>query len=566
MAITFILVPNIVKIIYLGAILLLCPQASIFEQSSAMIYKYRKDLTGLMICLFLAAGQLINAEVNHPAGTDKSYAAYVRECMDLLMAYGTDTYGPEHTPVLVSILDVESRISPADPLELDEAWRVIRRERRNPAGANLLSDNALLKTMLYLSLVTGDASYEAFAGQYADYYLRNLVDSVGLIWWGWHRHYDVFLDSMDGHAGNHHEIHAINCINWEHLWQINGEAVEKEIEALWQWHVIDKHTGEINRHGDGLPGCDFSMSSGAIIEAFSFLYSKTKERVWLDRAKLLADYYWERRNRDTDLFPERPNAGWDRFDGSSFVTSIPGLYCHSLLKAYEMTGVSVFKDEATGLLKAYARYGFDETAGKFWGALRLDGTPLTGPMLLDDYAQYEPRGHLDLWEPYAAGYQYAIYTAQAYAFAYQFCQEPLFLTTAERFADWIMQSPPGSPETAQTWYREYSEKFAPKGTYAGKYGRTISFFIHMYIITREKKYLEEAEALADTAIGKLYHKGLFRGHPAKPYYEAMDGVGYLMYALLELDLVLTDPEKVLSDQAILIGKGENVTAMDLDNW
>jgi hypothetical protein len=88
----------------------------------------------------------------------------------------------------------------------------------------------------------------------------------------------------------------------------------------------------------------------------------------------------------------------------------------------------------------------------------------------------------------------------------------------------------------------------------------------MFIITREHKYLEEAISIADIAIDRLYHNGLFRGHPAKPYYEAMDGVGFLMYALLELDLVLKNPEKVLSDQAILIGKGIHKRVMALDNW
>ncbi len=29
--------------------------------------------------------------------------------------------------------------------------------------------------------------------------------------------------------------------------------------------------------------------------------------------------------------------------------------------------------------------------------------------------------------------------------------------------------------------------------------------------------------------------GLFKGHPAKPYYEATNGVGLLLWALLELD-------------------------------
>jgi len=46
--------------------------------------------------------------------------------------------------------------------------------------------------------------------------------------------------------------------------------------------VVDKATGEVNRHGDGARGCDFSMSAGAFIEAFCFLHGKTGERSWLD--------------------------------------------------------------------------------------------------------------------------------------------------------------------------------------------------------------------------------------------------------------------------------------------
>ena len=72
--------------------------------------------------------------------------------------------------------------------------------------------------------------------------------------------------------------------------------------------------------------------------------------------------------------------------------------------------------------------------------------------------------------------------------------------------------------------------------------------------------------MADQAIEKLYHQGLFRGHPAKPYYEAVDGVGYLLYALLELDLVSNNTQKVLADQAITVGKGNGKTLLALDNW
>ncbi|HIC19793.1 TPA: hypothetical protein EYO77_16935, partial [Candidatus Poribacteria bacterium] len=191
-----------------------------------------------------------------------------------------------------------------------------RRGRRNPAGANMLMDMSTLKTMRLLSNLTGNGSTAEFAHQYMDYYMRHLVDQKGLFWWGWHRHYDVYKDEMDGHGGNVHELHAMNCIAWDALWEINPKAVQKEIEAIWQWHVIDKETGEIDRHDSGKQGCDFSMSSGAFIYAFTFMHSHTGDKIWQDRARLLATYYWNRRNQATDLFPDRPNAGSDRFDGS----------------------------------------------------------------------------------------------------------------------------------------------------------------------------------------------------------------------------------------------------------
>jgi hypothetical protein len=264
----------------------------------------------------------------------------------------------------------------------------------------------------------------------------------------------------------------------------------------------------------------------------------------------------------TNLFPDRPNAGEGRFDGSSFVTSITGPYCHSLLRAYELTNQRLFKDQAIAYLKAYARYGFDKESGHFRGALNLDGTGIPGPRIFGGYAQYEPRGNLDLWEPYVAGYQYAIYTAQAYVYAYQLTKGEEFLTTAKRFAAWINKTPPGSIESENSWYKDYSTGPGLQGTYAGKYGRTISFFLHLYIITGDPRYMNDARKMTDTAIEKLFYNGLFRGHPAKPYYEAIDGVGYLLYALLQLDIVLGKSEEILSKQSITLDNER----MALDNW
>lgn len=517
----------------------------------------------VVLVLLATSGWIIGGDVPVSNG-DRSYRDYVKECADVIIDYGRDRYGQKHSAVLVSILDVETRACPEDPAVLDEPWRVIRRGRRNPAGANLLTDQPLLKTLFLLSEATGDEKYKNAAQAYIDYYLKNLVDEKGLFWWGWHRHYDVYKDKLDGHNGNYHEIHAIHSVAWEKLWEVNPQAVRKEIEAVWEWHVVDKKTGEINRHADGQKGCDFSMSAGSYIYAFTFLFSKTEEKVWLDRAKLLATYYWDRRHQATDLFPERPNAGKDRFDGSSFVTAITGLHCHSLLKSYEISGAELFKDYALAYLKAYAKHGYDEQTGKFWGALRTDGTPVAGARITEGYGMYEPRGHLDLWEPYAAGYQYPIYTAQACIYAYQLTKDEGMLSAAKRFAAWIQETPPSTAETQNTWYQEYTQTAGSQGTYAGKYGRVISFYIHLYVLTEDKRYIRLATNMANEAIEKLYHKGLVRGHPAKPYYEAIDGVGFLLYALLELDQLLLAPAEACARHAIQIGSSGATIAMD--NW
>ena len=117
----------------------------------------------------------------------------------------------------------------------------------------------------------------------------------------------------------------------------------------------------------------------------------------------------------------------------------------------------------------------------------------------------------------------------------------------------------------RSYYPGYARIFAPHGTYAGKYGRTISFFVHLYALTGEAKYLELARKVAKEAVSKLYYDGLFRGHPAKPYYEATDGVGFLLYSLLELDQVLQRPSKVIGKDGIIVGADKAGTRIDFDN-
>ncbi len=91
---------------------------------------------------------------NTKSDANDKYYTDVKTCLDILIKYGRDTYGPVKSPIFVSILDVNSKTCPQNPLPLDEKWRVIRRERRNPAGANLFTDQPLINTMILMSQLT----------------------------------------------------------------------------------------------------------------------------------------------------------------------------------------------------------------------------------------------------------------------------------------------------------------------------------------------------------------------------------------------------------------------------
>ena len=116
--------------------------------------------SGFWLALVLA----LVATISPAAEKDGSrYREYVRQCVQVLIEHGTDRYGQVQSPVLMNVLDVQTRTCPENPLPLDEAYRVARRERRGPAGGNLYPDQATLQAMYRLSQATGQPRYAEFA-------------------------------------------------------------------------------------------------------------------------------------------------------------------------------------------------------------------------------------------------------------------------------------------------------------------------------------------------------------------------------------------------------------------
>ncbi len=469
----------------------------------------------------------------------KRDAALCREaalgCLDRLLEYGLDRYGPLHTPRIMSVVDTRTDTAPHSPELLEAMVRTEGRPgRRNPGGCDLWDDMPMLRALHAASRVTGDKRYSRAADASMRCHLEQPFTERGLLPWGSHLYVDAYTDTIaDDRHGAFHEI-LIHLPLWGRLWALNPAATRREIEGIWQWHICDKATGQHNRHDDGQPGCDFAFSGGSFVLAFASLYQKTRKRDWLDRARLVAQWHWKHRNPETNLTVDAPSTG-ERHDAHHFFTTLTGPHCSQLLRSWELSREPFFREAALAYLRAYLRYGWDNAVQRFHAALRTDGTPVGDQPKGEGYDAWFPTGAIDIWPTTMYSYEFALVTAQTYLYAWELTRDREMLEGARRWAQNIQAELP--PDIGRRWRKEAYALLGdnpPRGAYAEGYGRAISFFVGLHRATDEAEHLALARSLAVEAINRLSHRGWLRGHPAKPTLEATDGVGFLVYALLEL--------------------------------
>jgi len=168
--------------------------------------------------------------------------------------------------------------------------------------------------------------------------------------------------------------------------------------------------------------------------------------------------------------------------------------------------------------------------------LRLDGTPVMTQDPASGYDVWKPVGFADTWRAVMFSYEFPLVAAQTAVYAYELTGHETALASARAWATHIAADWPPGP--GRRWGDELTAALpsdTPEGgTYAENYGRAISFYLRLHYATKDATYLARANSLANTAVGTLFDHGVIKGHPAKSVYQTTDGVGFLMYALLEL--------------------------------
>jgi hypothetical protein len=407
-----------------------------------------------------------------------------------------------------SVLDTRTGIYPEGDHVPQRVYRLIGA----PRGSTLYWDQPTVVAAETLSELTGDRLYSRAVDRYVDAFLSRCVAENGMFLWGNHCYYDVIEGRIVSFSNGHHELRPISPA-WDVFWRHDPEVTEKYIRTMAQRHVYEPATGGFNRHDDGKKGHAFLEAGGILAESLGWLYGKTGDRDVLDGALRIARYSYNHRDPSTGLVPNEPDQGrWD----SRVCTSEIGLWARCLLRAEDYAGKEEFVTMARHALRAYLEYAYDEESGRYFGQVDIRD----GSAVIPEHTGYWPGRYSDLWNtdqwPH---HDYPAPAAEACLSLYRRSGEEAFLDHARRWANLAVDTSPG---TTGSW------------AYAESHGRCIHFLTRAGLALEDDRLLDDARDLADEAVDRLWNNGLFAGYPGDHLYESVDGVGFLLRALMFL--------------------------------
>ena len=283
---------------------------------------------------------------------------------------------------------------------------------------------------------------------------------------------------------------------------------------------------------------------GILVHAFCFLYGKTGDAPLLDAALRLARYSFANRDARTDLLINNPTQ--TRWDGH-VATTEGGHWARALLAAAGtleksavggaagVAGAAELRMIAGRALTAYLRHGYDASNGRYFGRLNLDGTPDLGPR----ETPYMPGDHSSIWEFLFPTHDYPMAMGMAALEGIERrdrgpassggAPESLFVDGARRLADAAVAEAMTRP--------------AGQVRYAENYARAVVYLAECARILDHEPYRRAAEDLAAEALRDFDRGSLMVGRTGADWYDAIDGGGYFMLALLYLETA--DPDLLM---------------------
>jgi hypothetical protein len=455
-----------------------------------------------------------------PGAEKREFLPLVYSHLDNLARHGTDRYGPHKTAMWMASLDLATKSYP-ESQPMARAGRRVYRDIASPFGSSIYWDLPQLSAAYNATRLSGKPQYGASADRYIDDFLARGVDAGGVFEWGNHRFYDAYKDQPAHFAGGVHEMRPIPPC-WEVFWKRNPAVTEREIRESARRHLFDPATGGFNRHDDGKSGHAFIESGGILAESLCWLYARKKESGLADVALKIATFSHSHRGSKTGLIEnDATSTRWDKLVSTTEV----GLWAGSLLRCADLSGRPEFARMAGDGVTAFLRYGYDSKTRRYFGQVRVaDGTPVLKDNPIPGPEEYWPGNHADIWNANFPAHDYPMAMADTCVELFRRTKGSQYGEAIERFSGAIDEQLP-VPRGAKNG----------RGGYAELFGRAIHFLLRAADVTGERRYRAKAASLAAEARDVLYTEGMFRGHAGEDRYDAVDGVGYLLLALLYLD-------------------------------
>jgi uncharacterized protein YyaL (SSP411 family) len=467
------------------------------------------------------------------AGPEKKYLHAARTFLDTMIGKGTDRYGKRNTPLFCLSLDPETHAPAHPPEEIDREYaRSFEYLYRNYGyywkshlhSSGMIYDMGTIRALYALSEAAGEPRYMRAADACLKFFLDNMVsDQTGHFGWGEHIFYNVYLDYIVGGGftvrGNRNFLYAHELERWTTIydvfWDKDPEKTLGEIEAIYEYKVIDPATFMNNRHSDYYGGrrtsdtLTFSKHSGLFAHAFAFLHSKTRDPRHLTWARKSAELFWNARHPQTGLI--RNDFQRKEMDAEASGMAQLALF---LMRAYQWHPHAGFLDKALAYVKAYWKH-FHAGGGRFRHTLDIDGTDRKP----GEFAQY--------WEA-------PIRTAKAAALAYSLTRDGTALELADTVVSRIA---PDTTFDTVVIRSLISDEVEARSC-------ILSAALDLYEATANAKYLVKAQALADDSIARFFHRGLIvssmQVYPEgdksvrTQVYDGRTGAGWLALNLIRL--------------------------------
>lgn len=436
---------------------------------------------------------------------DVSYLPKIESHLENLMSAVVDL----DRPMWPSVLDVRTRRYPEGKHVPQRVYRLIGA----PRGSTLYWDQPMVVAAYALSELTGKPQYAQAVDSYVDAFLSHCVEENGMFRWGNHAYYDVFERKPISFAKGHHELRPITPA-WDVFWRHAPERVTRYIRTMADRHVYDPATGGFNRHDDKKKGHAFIEAGGILSESLAWLYRKTGDSDLQKTALQIARYSYCHRDASTGLVPNEPDMG--RWDSKVCTTEI-GLWAQCLLRAGDYTSNDEFIEMARSATRAYLNYAYEKESGRYFGQISIrDGQPVVPREKGYWPGKYSDPWNTDQWP----NHDYPMSVAESCLSLYTLTGESAFLDGIGRWAHIAVM---GSPGQTGRW------------AYAENYGRCIHFLTRAGMQLDDERLLANAMHLADEAVDRLFEHGMFKGYPLGNVYESVDGVGFLILALMLLE-------------------------------